>query len=182
MRRTSHIIDRLVHALVFLSEELLGATETRVFVYDHIESETHSSEITAFYLTNEMMGMPGDTFAISISSIRNLVSDVDDRTGDLYLLAIAIHEMRHRLQTRTSVDMLNPSFFLPREVSRQIWKSVRVYPSIDIPFELDAFTVQNLFQLVAHYGPRRGYRDLEILGSEMLAMRGAELKRFAQIT
>ena len=57
-----------------------------------------------------------------------------------------------------------------------------MYPSDDIPHELDAFTLQKLFQLIAHFGPKRGYRDLESVGAEMLTMTARELKAFAEAT
>lgn len=181
MRRISQIVDRLVETFAFFSERTLGPVQTHVHAYEYIGSDTHNSGLLAFYTPTGMGHIPADSFVMSLSSIRNLLSDATNRTGDLYLLAIAMHEMRHRLQSRTKVEMLNPSFFLPKHIAREVWKAIRVYPSADIPFELDAFTLQKLFQLVAHFGPTRGFRDLQEIGAEMLTMSPKELREFAEI-
>ena len=182
MRRTSQIVHRLVQTLAYFSEYALGSVETHVHVYDKIGSDIGNGGITAFYTPTGNEHVPADHFAISLSSVKSLLQQVDNRTGDLYLLAIAIHETRHRLQAHSRVEMLNPSFLLPKRISREVWRAVRMYPSDDIPHELDAFTLQKLFQLIAHFGPKRGYRDLESVGAEMLTMTARELKAFAEAT
>jgi hypothetical protein len=181
VRRTSQIVHRLVQTLSYFSQCTLGRVETNVHIYDKIGSDIGDDGLTAFYTPTGNEHVPADHFAISLSSIKNMLRGVDNRTGDVYLLAIAIHETRHRLQVHSKVEMLNPSFLLPKRISREVWRAVRIYPSSEIPYELDAFTLQKLFQLIAHFGPKRGYRDLECIGADMLTMTARELKQFAEV-